>query len=78
MAAVSKLLTKQHLVFSDVNSTPEIRRAAERAIDITRKAFEENQSYCDAQHALQDYKQDPGEGFRHKPGEINKFIHSNS
>ncbi|WP_064607659.1 hypothetical protein [Photobacterium sp. J15] len=78
MQTVSRLLTKQHVIFSDTKSTPEIRRAAERAIDITRKAFKENQSYCDAQHALQAYKQDPDEGFRHKPGEINKFIHSNS
>jgi len=73
MATVGKLLAQQHVIFSDSKVDPDIRRAAERAIDTTRKAFSENASYCQAQEVLQAYQAKCNEDFHFRDGEVNYF-----
>ncbi|MGF1718006.1 hypothetical protein [Photobacterium chitinilyticum] len=73
METVGKLLAQQHVIFSNSQIDPDIRRAAERAIDTTRKAFSENESYCQAQEVLQAYQAKCNEDFHFRDGEVNYF-----
>jgi len=71
--AMGKLLAQQQAIFSDRQTAPDIRRAAERAIDTSRDVFRENESYCEAQQALQAYKPEKDKGFRFRQGEVDFF-----
>ncbi|MGF1684416.1 hypothetical protein [Photobacterium minamisatsumaniensis] len=70
---MEKLIGKQQILFSDSQSSQEVRRNAERTIDFTREAFAENNSYCDAQRALQAYQNKQVSGLRLQEGEVNRF-----
>ncbi|MGF1703139.1 hypothetical protein L4D09_22880 [Photobacterium makurazakiensis] len=70
---MEKLIGKQQMLFSDSQSSQEVRRNAERAIDFTREVFAENNSYCDAQRALQAYENKQESGLRLQEGEVNRF-----
>ncbi|WP_051902574.1 hypothetical protein, partial [Photobacterium sanctipauli] len=70
---MEKLIVEQQVLFSDSQSSPEVRRNAERAIDTTRETFSETGSYCDAQRVLQAYQRDTESGLRMKEGEVNYF-----
>lgn len=71
MQSLKRLIVNQQIIFSDKMMDPDMRRAAERTIDITRDAFNENESYCEAQHALQSYTPDKDQGFSSRLGEVN-------
>lgn len=75
METVSRLLARQQAIFSNNQADPNMRRLAERAIDTTREAFAENESYCQAQHALQAYESsaDKDDNFHQRSGEVNYF-----
>ncbi|GAB3519431.1 hypothetical protein [Photobacterium alginatilyticum] len=75
--SVGKLLIEQHAIFSNTQIDPDIRRAAERAIDSTREAYSKNESYCQAQEALQAYKTKSKEDFHYRDGEVNYFGRGN-
>ncbi|MCW8328514.1 hypothetical protein MD588_06810 [Photobacterium sp. SDRW27] len=71
--AMGKLLAQQQVIFSDNQAAPDVRRAAERAIDTSREAFRAHGSYCEAQEALQAYKPEKDKSFRYRKGEVNFF-----
>ena len=73
MREMENLLGKQQILFSDSQTTPDVRRMAERAIDTSREAFAQHGSYCDAQQALQQFDMDKESGFHHQQGEVNFF-----
>ncbi|UXI04439.1 hypothetical protein [Photobacterium sp. TY1-4] len=75
MEAVGRLLARQQAIFSNSQAEPNQRRLAERAIDTTREAFSESESYCQAQAALQAYEsqKDKDDSFQQRQGEVNYF-----
>ena len=73
MQSLEQLIVNQQVIFSDRTVDLDVRRAAERTIDITRDAFNENESYCEAQRVLQSYTPDKDQGFRFRSGEVNFF-----
>lgn len=77
MESMAKMLIEQQVLFSDNKIDPDIRRAAERAIDTSREVFSENGSYCEAERALLGYKPDKDKGFRYRAGEVNFFGRGN-
>lgn len=79
METVSRLLARQQAIFSNHQADPDMRRVAERAIDTTREAFAENESYCQAQQALQAYESNTNQddSFHQRQGEVNYFGRGN-
>ncbi|MGF1787643.1 hypothetical protein L4D00_17760 [Photobacterium swingsii] len=73
MKALEKLIVSKQMVFSDSSAEPDARRDAERVIDAAREVFNNNQSYCEAESAMHQYRSDKEAGFRSRQGEINFF-----
>ncbi|GAL02290.1 hypothetical protein JCM19237_5183 [Photobacterium aphoticum] len=73
MKEMEILLGQQQVIFSDSQTQPEVRRLAERAIDVSREAFSKNGSYCEAQQALQAMDLRKENVLELKKGEINYF-----
>jgi len=55
MKNLEQLIVNQQIIYSDSTLALQERQIAEHTIDITRDAFKENESYCDAQQAMEAY-----------------------
>ena len=73
MKDMEVLLSQQQIIFSDSQTKPEVRRLAERAIDVSRRAFNKNSSYCEARTALLSMNPAEENVRQLKKGEINYF-----
>jgi hypothetical protein len=70
MKNLERLIVNQQIIYSDSTIALQERQIAERTIDITRDAFNENESYCDAMEA---YAQENDNGLRLHKGQDNYF-----
>lgn len=68
MKNLERLIVNQQIIYSDSTLALEKRQIAERTIDMTRDAFKENESYCDAQQAMEAYKPENDKGLNLKKG----------
>lgn len=73
MKNLELLIVNQQIIYSDSTLAQKERQIAERTIDITRDAFKENESYCDAQQAMEAYLQQKDKGLHLKKGQDNYF-----
>jgi hypothetical protein len=73
MKNLELLIVNQQIIYSDNTLALQERQIAERTIDITRDAFKENESYCDAQQAMEAYAREKDKGLRLNKGQDNHF-----
>ncbi|CAG22396.1 hypothetical protein PBPRB0523 [Photobacterium profundum SS9] len=73
MKNLELLIVNQQIIYSDSTLALQERQIAERTIDITRDAFNQKESYCDAQQAMEAYIPEKDKGLRLHKGQNNYF-----